>query len=401
MNVVLVTQNSSLAHCLLPVLAERYLPKHREMPLTVFVHPNVHLNASFAYPRGMKWAEYPFVGDPVYKPMDLTAWRKPRLTVPISDEMWPETEEERTLSHEDVVARLREADIIVNGMDRGMSGDLVFHRVLECAFPEEPPKARVLNPLLIVLEREDLMRSFDEAENTPINKDRALTYARLRRRFDYCYGVNAFAILGRTMAVAGLFGETVPSKFGLQFLYAIQRSGPLTDGQAVELMWGWKGTGRYPNDRLYNTEFGSYSSRAKIIEQLGQAGLIDRSGPIGATNRLSDAGERFLSLLHPDCEDPDLPFRFDEWCWLPEAEAMAKIDRYIKTFFGKQKRHIDRYKLAFAQSDLSAMKRIDEKVFGTVQENANTKIVFRASEGEPVPRKDHFIERDLGDELQS
>jgi len=401
MNVVLVTQSSSLAHCLLPVLAERYLPRHRETPLTVFVHPNVHLNASFSYPRGMKWAEYPFVGDPVYKPMDLIAWRKPRLTVPISDELWPETEEERTLSHEDVVARIQDADIIVNGMDRGMSGDLAFHRVLECAFPDGVSKARVLNPLLVVLEREELMRTFDEAEKRPVNKGRALAYARLRRRFDYCYGVNAFAILGRTMAVAGLFGETVPSKFGLQFLYAIQKSGPLTDGQAIELMWGWKGTGRYPSNRLYNTEFGSSSSRAKIIEQLGEAGLIDRSGRIGATNRLSEAGERFLSLLHPDCEDADLPFRFDEWCWLPEEEATAKIDRYIKTFFGKQKRNIERYNLVFAQSDLSAMKRISEKVFGSIQENSNTKIVQRSSGGEPILRGNHFIEVGDRDEGKS
>jgi hypothetical protein len=44
-----------------------------------------------------------------------------------------------------------------------------------------------------------------------------------------------------------------------------------------------------------------------------------------------------LNRLHPDCEDPDLPFRLHAWC---EAGAAAKpaIDRYIKTFFGKQKR---------------------------------------------------------------
>jgi hypothetical protein len=58
--------------------------------------------------------------------------------------------------------------------------------------------------------------------------------------------------------------------------------------------------------------------------------------------KLSDLGHRYLDSLHPSCEDADLPFRLDAWSKLPEVEAKAKIDRYIRTFFGKQKNHLDR-----------------------------------------------------------
>ena len=58
-------------------------------------------------------------------------------------------------------------------------------------------------------------------------------------------------------------------------------------------------------------------------------------------NTLSDAGERFLEILHPDSEDPDLPFRLQEWQMLPPTEARDRIDTYLRTFFGKTKRRLD------------------------------------------------------------
>lgn len=51
-------------------------------------------------------------------------------------------------------------------------------------------------------------------------------------------------------------------------------------------------------------------------------------------------GETFLSALHPDCEDRDLAGRLHLWCEEGLASARPKIDRYIRTFFGKQMRFL-------------------------------------------------------------
>ena len=52
-------------------------------------------------------------------------------------------------------------------------------------------------------------------------------------------------------------------------------------------------------------------------------------------------GRAFLEKLHPDCEDPDLPFRLSEWQHDP-ATGHAKAQRYLRTWFGKQKRFMNR-----------------------------------------------------------
>lgn len=60
------------------------------------------------------------------------------------------------------------------------------------------------------------------------------------------------------------------------------------------------------------------------------------------TLSIAPLGESLLDALHPDCEDRDLPFRFKEWGDMPESESAEKVDRYIRTFFGKMKRYADR-----------------------------------------------------------
>lgn len=48
-------------------------------------------------------------------------------------------------------------------------------------------------------------------------------------------------------------------------------------------------------------------------------------------------GQEFLSLLHRECNDQDLPYRLHQWCqnW---NDSKPTIDRYLRTFFGRQKR---------------------------------------------------------------
>lgn len=56
---------------------------------------------------------------------------------------------------------------------------------------------------------------------------------------------------------------------------------------------------------------------------------------------LTAQGEAFLSALHPDCEDADLPFRLRQW----EASwpvSRPSVERYLRTFFGKAARFTPR-----------------------------------------------------------
>ena len=93
---------------------------------------------------------------------------------------------------------------------------------------------------------------------------------------------------------------------------------------------------RYPAGSV---QLGSAASSHEIITNLVLLGLVsctpDQSNRLGC--RLTDAGASFLDLLHPDCEDADLPFRHSQWQaeWPASRSAM---ERYLRTFFGKQRR---------------------------------------------------------------
>jgi hypothetical protein len=157
-----------------------------------------------------------------------------------------------------------------------------------------------------------------------------------KRFFDFNYLVNSFALTGRTVLnEAGLSGP-VPSKYGLQLLYDARETGPLGDGHRIERMSKWMGTGKY--DRMKYSGLGSEASRATIIGRLLEAGLLARNGK---KTDITDGGRRYLDLLHPNCLDSDLPFRIADWSALPPVEARAKMTRYLRTFFGKQKTFMD------------------------------------------------------------
>jgi hypothetical protein len=104
-------------------------------------------------------------------------------------------------------------------------------------------------------------------------------------------------------------------------------------------MRNWQGTGKYPVSSLAGARFGL---GAVEFQNYALHTLVDRRLVEEADDRytLSEEGEAFLDVLHPDCEDPDQPFRTAAWTNLPYQEAEAAIGRYIRTFFGKQRRFI-------------------------------------------------------------
>lgn len=89
---------------------------------------------------------------------------------------------------------------------------------------------------------------------------------------------------------------------------------PMKTGQVIGMMARWSGTGRYTQKHqvpgAHRVSLGSPASMHKIIENLGMAGLLDG---------------------HQESEqEPAL--------WQISERGLALIDRYVRTFFGKQLR---------------------------------------------------------------
>jgi hypothetical protein len=160
----------------------------------------------------------------------------------------------------------------------------------------------------------------------------------LKKFFEYNFNANAAPLFGEAVERAGGARSRVMTKFMLPAL-ALFAEKSLTDGQAIQHLQDWSGTGKYEG----RAEIGSPASRASLLENLLHMRLLARHSQRPQRLHLTMAGERFLKLfVHKDCLDPDLPFRLNLWSELPEATAKAKMARYLNTYFGKQKRLLDR-----------------------------------------------------------
>lgn len=290
----------------------------------------------FRLPRGLKWSELPFVSEPAYRQITFTDARARIGVRELVGQTYPLVEAEAEQA-------FRDADVILALMDACYSSAHLALRFISDALGHFP-KGRVLYPWIVDLTESGQRRSLSEMRHFDEFALPLAMQGELRRYFDYNYVANSLPIIGAATRQAGLFGDSIPSKNGLQLLYHMRESGPLSDGKLVDRMSKWKGTGKYkPVSGQYFGGLGSPSSRAPIIDDMVRTRFIERSGN-DRHNKvfLTEEGNRFLELLHPDCQDPDLPFRLDKWSRLPEAEAKEKINRYIRTFFGKQKAFFDK-----------------------------------------------------------
>jgi len=354
MRIATIAEKRSIGLSIMPPLMAQYPDLDTDGFVQAYTIAFRHLNASFRYPRGLSWADYPHVAEPRYRPIGVAEWLTPRFDGRIRMEdhthgdgfdhrspAWVAASPQFDDPEAEGLRRFREADLVVAAMDCDPSALLSLHRLLGHIFPEGIPKWRVRVPRLVALDESSLATSLRDAPFwEDVEGDGRLAYARTRRFFDYNFDVNSLAVLGRTYRAAG--GEAPDaaiSKFGLQLLYALRGRPPMGEGHIVQMMRDWKGKGANPRRERGWTEFGSAASRAPIIEQVKAAGLLEWEGK---RLKVGGLGHRFLELLHPDCEDPNLPFRLDDWAKLPEVDARARATRYVKTFFGKQKRHLAR-----------------------------------------------------------
>lgn len=183
----------------------------------------------------------------------------------------------------------------------------------------------------------------------------ACTQTAIKADFDYSFLVNAAGLLARCYhAAGGEFENPVFSKYTVQALYALrsdQRAGLSTrDGDVMHRFQNWKGTGRYDGT---HAQLGSCSSQLELLDALEKYGLVAQAVPEPGARaswpnaparhlELTVLGGAFLAKLHPDCEDKDLPFRIAAWQESPSQKNREASQRYLRTWFGKQKVFMER-----------------------------------------------------------
>jgi hypothetical protein len=295
---------------------------------------------SFRLPRGLPLSAYPWTGEPAWRrnPDYSTVYR-----------MVPDAETGRRPQHVETslspIDTFSEADLHILADDTTMGqfanfADLVahsgrsdsLHRALwsDIAFRHGE-----------TLTTDQVLLPFDDEAVAKVASGRT------KRRFDHAWAVNSVVVIGMTMRmVTGRKDATPPSKYGMQLLYRMRNEPPRRIGPLLQLMTNWEGTGRYSGTSSNTDGLGNGASRCRMLTDLSAAGLIT---PVTFDHRadhrreisLTEDGHAFLDALHPDCRDPDLPFRI--WNWMQQGEkAHTAIDRYIRTYFGKQLRFVKR-----------------------------------------------------------
>lgn len=331
MNVLIVAEKPSVSRAIAP-MARQYWPTAN----IVFVHAVPYGNFKFAYPRGLKMSDFPALSEPVNRLSTWDTWVCAPMVMSADGAL-----ETTTMGLELFTA----ADVIVYACDPYHTGAVSFDVLLREVFSDNRA-AQCPALSLWGLDESSVKTAFANMKPFGEACEQSLEYGRVKRYFDWNWNVNGLAIMGETLRRAGVPAGAAPlSKYSLQLLYALRNAEPRTEGKVIHLMGDWPGTGRYPRPTsAWSPSVGSCASRGLILENLSLAGLLEpviHAGQKQPRIQLTALAHALLAQLHPDCEDLDLPFRLDAWCDKGDA-AKPAIDRYLNTFFGKQKRFLVR-----------------------------------------------------------
>lgn len=319
-SLVLVMEKPHQARVIAPLLKDRWPGRQ------VFAIFTMYLGLyEFRYPRGTAFADIPYIADPAWRPRKREDNHSPRVVELVLGKVRPTSLEPSSV--------LSAAGEIWFASDPDSTGAINYHVLLtqclgaDAALMERP--ALILN----AMDGSSIQKALDAPSSTGAQHFQAWRNAgEAKRFFDFNYNVNALVLFGECLRQVGIdtagFGL---SKYGLQLLYALREVKPLSESAVLSLMHSWSGTGRYRPSQL-----GSAASRSEILAGLLGAGLlVDEDHQIS----LSARGAAFLASLHPDCADPDLPARLEVWQsdWPHSRDSVC---RYLRTYFGKQRRYM-------------------------------------------------------------
>lgn len=329
MNIVVVTEKPAVSRLIAP-----HARKHWPAANVVFVHMVPFINVRPSYPRGLKLHEFPYLSEPTSRLVPWDEWRCEPLALGADGSASPVR-----MGAELFVS----ADFIVCACDPDPTGVLAFSVLMEQVFGDDRAKA-CQTMTLHALDDSSIQAALFDLREFQLAAASNLEYARTKQYFDWNWNVNSLAVFGETRRRAGVPDDAPAlSKYALQLLYAMRNQPPRTEDAVLTSMHHWQGTGRYKiPPGQWRPRLGSAASMATILENLECGGLFDRVSVRGRQClSVSKRGHALLTLLHPDCEDADLPFRLQAW---GETGASAKpaVDRYIRTVFGKQIRFMGR-----------------------------------------------------------
>lgn len=288
---------------------------------------------TFGYPRGLSMADYPYVSEPRWRPRtDSFAFR---------NAVYEMVDGRRAAVEADPFAIVRDAEAVICAEGDWYGNAANFDMLLRHSGGD----ALAQRPHAVVpwIRQADVHLPIEDHRIGSTHDDAFVRFrdgGLAKRRFDWCFAVNSQAILGEACRRATGRNDAPPiGKYGLQTLYAMRSMDDPTEGRVLGAMNRWKGTGRYES-RPGEWGIGSATSAFQILDDLKKAGYVDAgavTGRNGQSLAISASGSRLLDLLHPDCEDPDLSFRIRRW-QEQGLDSHPAIDRYVRTFFGRQKR---------------------------------------------------------------
>lgn len=276
----------------------------------------------FDYPRGLTFRDIPFLQEPKWKYPSNREF-KPVQEILADDIITLE------LSPKDV---LEIADKIVLVTDLDPANVFSFHLMISEILGHERAKDDFETIILTSLTYKFLNRAFNNPQSTKDQwYEKLVKIGSAKKYFDYNFNTNSLVIFGELLRLLGVdTNHFILSKYSLQVLFDLKIRGPIDRKNYYSLMGQWIGTGKYPA-----SEIGSIKSRDAILDGLIKSKLLVANN---AQIQISETGSIFLSLLHPDCRDVDLPLRLNEWFNNWQDSTRIKMSLYLNTFFGKQKR---------------------------------------------------------------
>jgi hypothetical protein len=347
MRIALICEKPSLAKLVIDELLfiEPYMD--RSALVVGWANEFYHLNTAFVFPRGQAYQAFPMTREATYRPLtfdgrylDGEKLMHARRGLSSTSQFHPYSATyDSVIDNDEFVSSVKRSDVVYLVFDSNPTGYHVQMRVLDWLKSLEAHFVIKQLPILSVTST-DLHHGLVNAREIDNISEKA-KLSLVRRHFDFNYLLNAYPIMGMTSEKA--FGQRLAwplSKHELQVLYFMRDRKVLNDGTLFEAMRLWKGTGRYNTKGWDYYGMGNSASRSTIRENLKHQGLLDQVEKNNLV--ISPKGERLLQFLHPDCEDPDQVLRIYSWAQLPLDVAKQKIDRYIKTFFGKQKRFLSK-----------------------------------------------------------
>lgn len=319
-HILVVGEKPSTNRAIAGAMADSF-PGERVIYLSILPY----VTPSPEYPRGRKWSEYPITETPSYS--FENAFRIPPFER-IDANQYRNVDD---LSQDEM---LHDATQIINACDPDHSGSVGFYLAMQHWYGDDIfHDHRVSSITLYALDSASIVKSVRQRGRFLEGLQDQVSYGLAKRYFDWNWNANSMVVLSEVMRRSGVADENARvSKYGLILLHALRGHSALSESNIITAMGKWKGTGKYDPSH----HFGSPASRSAIIEQLEKAGLLDRFEGSPSTLVLSERGYRMLGMLHRDTFDPDLPARLDEWCAAGLGESRLAMDRYLRTFFGKQ-----------------------------------------------------------------